>query len=169
VLQEAALMGFGISGSDLEPRMVEYTDTNLQWLLRQPGNQNAYHDYQLKVADAARDDFPAMKFIATETYLGRPFSALPNPAVLQEVMRDVDTIHRKFLKNVRQQVKPGLRLCIAVPAWKTPHGFKHLPTLDSLEEIGYTRISFVHTANGALVYHRPEQIVARELVVLTKK
>ncbi len=84
-------------------------------------------------------------------------------------MQDVDTIHKKFLQNVARQTKPGFRLCIAVPAWKTKNGFQHLKTLDSLEELGYTRVSFAHARPKDLVYHREDQIVARELVVLIRK
>src|SRR3546814_11679403 len=62
--------------------------------------------------------------IATEIYLGRPFSTQPDPATLQKVMQDTDTIHKKFLQNVARQTKPGFRMCIAVPAWHTKHGVK---------------------------------------------
>jgi hypothetical protein len=41
--------------------------------------------------------------------------------------------------------------------------------LDSLEDLGYTRRSFVHSGNDELIYHRVDQIVARELVVVTRK
>ena len=93
---------------------------------------------------------------------------LPKPNVLTEVISDVDTIHRKFLKNLSLQVKSGTRICIAVPAWKTYTGFRHLPVLDQLTDMGYTRNSFVHARNDQLIYFRPDQVVARELVVLTR-
>lgn len=166
VLQESLLMGYRAYGSDLEPRMVEYTAVNLKWLTdvyRIP-----HTAYRIETADATNHTWQTFDTIACETYLGRPFSALPPPKVLSEVMQDVNTIHRKFLRNVARQTKPGLRMCIAIPAWKTKNGFKHLPTLDSLEEMGYTRVSFAHVSNQDLIYHRPEQIVARELVVLQR-
>jgi 2-polyprenyl-3-methyl-5-hydroxy-6-metoxy-1,4-benzoquinol methylase len=33
ILQEALLMGYSVYGSDIEPRMAEYTKKNLQWLV----------------------------------------------------------------------------------------------------------------------------------------
>jgi tRNA (guanine10-N2)-dimethyltransferase len=162
VLQEALLMGRYAYGTDLEPRMIEYTKKNLEWLIG-PAKQ------KLEVGDATSYTWESFDAIAAETYLGRPFSSTPSPTVLQEVMQDVDTIHRKFLKNVASQTKPGFRMCLAVPAWKTPQGFKHLKTLASLEEMGYTRVSFVHASNDELIYHRENQIVARELVTLIRK
>ena len=166
LLQEALLMGNTAYGTDLDSRMIEYSQTNLDWLA---GTYRLPRDtYRLEIGDATAYDWQPFDTVACETYLGRPFSALPKPEILEEVMRDVDTIHRKFLKNIASQSAPGLRMCIAVPAWKTKTGFKHLKTLDSLEELGYTRQSFVHASNEDLVYHRENQVVARELVVLTR-
>lgn len=162
ILQEAILMGRHAYGTDLEPRMIDYTQENLQALVGSTV-QN------LAVADATSFTWEAFDTIACETYLGRPFSTQPAPDILREVMQDVDTIHKKFLQNVAQQTQSGFRMCIAVPAWKTSQGFKHLKTLDSLEEMGYTRIEFVHAREEDLVYHREGQVVARELVVLQRK
>ena len=163
-------MGFDVYGTDLEPRMVEYSQVNLEWLHNTHGTAANY--YRLEIGDAT--DFQwhnpsAIHFIACETYLGRPFSGPPTPPVLKKVMQDVDIIHRKFLQNVARQTKSGFRMCIAVPAWRTKNGFQHLKMLDSLEELGYTRTSFAHVSNEDLLYHRADQIVARELVVLTRK
>ncbi len=173
VLQEASLMGFKVYGSDLEPRMIEYSKANLDWLSTLPDNktvQLSNDDYRLEIADATDHTWqPTPQFIACETYLGRPFSTLPTPDVLQKVIQDVNTIHEKFLQNVARQTEKGFRMCIALPTWNTPHGFWHLKVLDSLEELGYTRLVFEHASNQELIYHRPDQIVARELVVLRRK
>ena len=164
VLQEALIMGFNAYGTDLDTRMVDYSQSNLEWL-----NITSL-EQRVEQGDALQKVWnQPFTCIAAETYLGRPFSAKPQLEILNEVMRDVDTIHRKFLRNLANQTRPGFRLCIAVPAWKSGDGFKHLKTLDSLEELGYTRLSFVHTSNQDLIYHRENQIVGRELVVLTRK
>ncbi len=169
VLQEAQLMGFDAYGTDLEPRMVEYSIDNLAWLHNTHDVPTNY--YRIEIGDAT--DFQwnnpnAIHFVACETYLGRPLTGIPAPPVLQKVIQDVDTIHSKFLQNLAKQTKPGFRACIAVPAWRTKKGFAHLKTLDSLEELGYTRISFAHVNDEDLLYHRADQIVARELVILKR-
>lgn len=180
VLQEATLMEFDVYGSDLDARMIEYSDRNLMWLLDQPNctvqrpakttNDKNWRYFKLEQGDATSHKWqPMANFIACETYLGRPFAQEPKPDILQQVMQDVDTIHRKFLQNVARQAQSDFRMCIAVPAWKTKNGFKHLKVLDSLEELGYTRQSFVHARTEDLVYHRSDQVVGRELVVLTRK
>jgi tRNA G10 N-methylase Trm11 len=167
LLQEAALMGFGVYGTDIDERMVRYSRDNLNWL---KDSHDVHVDWFLETGDATSHSWQQpVDTIACETFLGRPLSALPDPATLQKIVQDCDTIHRKFLQNLATQAKSGFRACVAVPAWKTKSGFKHLPVLDSLEELGYNRLRFVHVGAQELIYHRPEQLVARELVILQRK
>jgi hypothetical protein len=44
-----------------------------------------------------------------------------------------------------------------------------LKIVDDLEKMGYNRVSFKHVGNDSLIYHRSDQVVARELLVLTVK
>jgi tRNA G10 N-methylase Trm11 len=167
VLQEALLDGLPAYGTDLEARMIDFSQVNLDWLKQKYAS---LPDFRVEVGDACDHQWSQpFDSVAGETYLGRPFSAEPDATTLGQVMRDVDTIHRKFLKNLAKQTPAGFNLCLAVPAWITKSGVKHLPTLDSLEELGYTRVSFVHVRNEDLIYHREDQFVGRELVVLTRK
>lgn len=170
ILQEALLMGYHVSGTDIDQRMIEYTDSNLTWLARTISYEGFLET--LKTADATTHtwaEIDSIDAIATETYLGRAFAHHPDPATLQKVMQDVDTIHKKFLANVARQTKPGFRMSLAVPAWPTKSGVFHLKTLDSLEELGYNRLSFVHSVREDLIYHREGQIVGRELITLIRK
>lgn len=173
ILQEAMLMQCKVIGTDLDPRMISYASENLQWLVQQDRYPSLSEEQirELSAVDATTADWSdtSPDTIACETYLGRPFSSAPDPATLQQVMSDVNTIHKKFLKNVARQTSPGFRMTIAVPAWKIGANFKHLPTLDHLEELGYNRLSFKHVDNRDLIYHREGQIVGRELVTLIRK
>ncbi len=176
ILQEALLMGLQVIGSDIDLRMVQYTKKNLDWLIQQPLYDLHYENLKELSANDATDiiisDLTQNSLtklcVAAETYLGRPFSTEPHPDKLREVIQDVDTIHKKFLQNVARQTVSGFRMCIAVPAWHTRNGIKHLPVLDRLTDMGYTRMSFVHASNDELIYHREGQIVGRELVTLIR-
>jgi len=165
--QEALLMGFSAYASDIDERMVSFARENvLSWLLNNEDTGRVIIEY----GDATNHEWKyPFDAVATETYLGRPLSALPKPDDLQAIIQDVNTIIKKFLKNLANQTSPGFRLCLALPAWKTGRSFKHLPLLDQISDLGYNRLSFVHAKNEDLLYHRPEQIVARELVTLIRK
>lgn len=168
ILQEALLMGYGTYGTDLETRMVDYSSKNLAWLHEKYGTPA---DIQLEVGDATKHTWqPAPSVVACETYLGSPLSGWPRPEKLQQIIGTCNTIIEKFMRNLGDQIPSGTRLCLAVPAWKAPDGkIFHLPLLDHLEKIGYNRMSFKHSSEQELVYYRPDQIVARELLVITRK
>jgi tRNA G10 N-methylase Trm11 len=168
VLQEALLLGYDAYGTDLEPRMVDYTRTNLEWLKQQFPYDGTY---ELETGDATAAHWQApVNTVACETYLGQPFSAFPTPEKLEQVRNICSTIIEKFLTNIGSQIRPGTRLCLAIPAWQQKPGrFIHLPTLDHLEKLGYNRVSFEHSRVQELIYSREDQIVARELLVITRK
>lgn len=225
ILQEALLMGYAAYGTDLEPRMIDYTRQNLEWLSdhvahsernrrelslgtgnstkAEPGKR--FGDSELQNVYTARERSPAPKdgggltnqtsgggnlsnitlevgdatkhrwqrpftTIASETYLGRPISAWPTPEKLQEIMGTCNVIIEHFLQNLASQAPSGARLCLAVPAWRAPNGkLNHLAALDRLSDLGYNRISFSGVATQDLVYYRPDQFVARELLVIVRK
>jgi tRNA G10 N-methylase Trm11 len=166
LLQEAALMGYEVYGTDLEPRMIDYSKENLEWLKR---THKINFSYTLDQGDATSKIWqPPLDLIVCETYLGQPFSAEPSQDKLREVMQTCNSIVREFLKNIAPQIAKGTPLCLGVPAWHVKNRVFHLAILDSLEEIGYNRRDFRHAKNEALVYHREDQVVGRELLVLTR-
>lgn len=167
-LQEAALMGYTVYGSDLDARMIEYTEKNLVWLTEE--YQARVFDNYVEQADATNHKWEKhFDTIACETYLGRPLSSAPDHQALKKIVSDCDTIHKKFLQNIASQTKSGFRMCLAVPSWKAKNGFIHMPTLDNLDKLGYNQLKFAHSSAECLIYHRQGQIVARELVVLVRK
>ena len=164
ILQEALLMGYSVIGTDIEPRLIEYSAANLKWLSAKYQIPKA--KYSLEVGDATKNTWPApIGAVASETYLGQPLSALPPKDQLDKIVNFADKLHANFLKNIRPQLKTDARLCLAIPAWKLASGFRHLPCIDHLGELGYTRLSFTRVRNEDLIYHREGQIVARELLV----
>lgn len=173
VLIEASLMGFSAYGSDIDPRMVAYSQENLQWLHARPAYAAQLHASvaPVELGDATEHSWsPTPQFVAGETYLGRPFTVLPDEQTLGQNMADVNTILTKFLRNIYGQLAPGTRLCLGIPAWKTrSNRFKHLPLIDQISDLGYNRLRFEHVRDDELLYYREDQIVARELLVITRK
>lgn len=170
VLQEGALKGFDVHGSDLNPKMVDYSKENMEWL------DNAFRPYgnllTLETADAMTHEWPFannLSSVICETYLGQPFSAPPSPKKLYEVKDNCNRIITNFLKNLAKQIPEGTQICIAIPAWKQQNGyFSHLQLIDFLEELGYTRKEFMRVKPQDLIYYREDQVVARELLVLIR-
>ena len=163
VLQEALLAGYDVVGTDLSQKMADYTTENLSWLqstFTAPGNVIDIHQ-----ADATTHHWPNSENLAAvvcETYLGQPFSAPPAPQKLAEVAGNCNHIITGFLTNISPQLAPNTPLCIAVPAWYDASGrATHLPLIKSLQRLGYYQLN-----RTPLIYRRPDQIVARELLVL---
>lgn len=166
ILQEALLMNYSVMGSDIEPRMVDYAKANVAWLMKQYPTIEGYVD--IEMADATDFVWPRFSAVASEAYLGRPLSSLPAADKLSEIIQDVDTILKKFLRNLAPQLQANQQLCLAVPAWRTKNGLRRLPLIDHLTGMGYNRLALVHVKNDDLVYFREIQIVARELLILKK-
>lgn len=172
VLQEALHMGYDAYGTDLEPRMITYSKANVEWFMETWNVEG--RTWNTEVGDATTHQWKMENgkwniVIAGETYLGRPFTAVPTHEVLEQTVSDVNTILKKFLTNIHAQITPGTRLCLGVPAWQTaPNRFRHLPLIDQLADLGYDRISFKHAKAEDLVYYREGQVVGRELLVLKR-
>ena len=163
VLQEALLAGYDVVGTDLSQKMVDYTTENLSWLqstFTAPGNVIDIHQ-----ADATTHRWlngAHLAAVVCETYLGQPFSAPPAPQKLAEVAGNCNHIITGFLTNIRPQLAPNTPLCIAVPAWYDASSrATHLPLIKNLQRLGYCQLN-----RTPLIYRRPDQIVARELLVL---
>lgn len=168
VLQEASLMGFDAYGTDLEPRMVEYSIANLHWLRQKYSDINNY--VRIEIGDATTHSWhKPVDIVAGETYLGAPLTHLPAPKDLERIVGGVNAIHKKFLLNIYKQLPKGCRMCLAVPAWYVGNGrFITLPILDHLKELGYNELKFTWAKNK-LIYHRENQFVGRHLVTIVKE
>ena len=194
VLQEALLMGFEAYGTDISEKMVDYSTKNLEWLEQQYviNRHPEPVEGSTQISPHGRDDKPKWKTelgdatshtwdfsrntandqritIVCETYLGKPLTSLPNQQELDRIMSEPNSIAEGFLKNLAPQIQSGTKLCLALPAWSLGNGkFKHLKMLDHLTDLGYNRLELVHATNSELIYHREDQIVARELTLLVR-
>jgi tRNA G10 N-methylase Trm11 len=167
VLQEAALLGFNVYGSDLSEKMVDYSKANLEWL----AIKHAIGTVRIEPGDAIEHTWqPPISAVVAETYLGQPFSAPPAPDKLEKVVRVVDEITTKFLENIATQLEPDTPLCLAVPAWRSATGwFTYLPVIKKIESLGYEWQQLHSVDATKLTYFREDQVVARQLLILTKR
>jgi len=163
ILQEASLKQYDVQGTDLSDKMISYSIQNLDWFAinwRIAVNSNIY------VSDATKAKWQQpIDAVVSEIYLGQPFSAPPSDVKLKEVSQTCNSILRAFLKNIAPQLQPSTPLCLAIPAWQNKSNqLSFLPIQHNIEKLGYRQISLGEN----LVYQRPGQIVARELLLLEK-
>lgn len=167
ILQEAALLGYSVYGTDLSEKMIRYSRDNLNWL--QDSHRISF-DWYLHEGDATDTKWQQpIDIVTAETYLGQPFSAPPSATKLTEVRGNCDHITRGFLKNLAAQTKPSTPVCIAIPAWRAVDGsFTHLPLIKDLAKLGFTEVRLSTVKPEDLLYYREDQVVARELLILKR-
>lgn len=168
LLQEAALLGNPVYGTDLAEKMIRFSRDNLNWL------QDTYKlpvDWYLHEGDAMDTKWQApINAVASEAYLGQPFSAPPSSSKLTEVRGNCNHIISAFLKNIASQLEPGTPLVLAVPAWNDGHdNFTRLPLVNKVEDFGFERMTLDTVTTERLIYFRPDQVVGRDLLLLVKK
>ena len=159
LLQEALLMGYSAYGTDISDRMIEYSKRNLEYF--------KFKDYKLEVGDAT--DFQwqqPVDAVACEGYLGKPMSKIPSEMELKEQKQECSSIFLGFLKNLAAQIKSGVPVVVAAPAWLRENGeYSRLEILDQIADMGY---NVENKTREGLFYHREGQIVARDIIILRK-
>ncbi len=165
VLQEALLMGYSAYGTDIDERMIEYTNKNLTWL--QTISRDHLPPFTTQVGDVTTHNWDTpIDAVACECYLGRPMSLVPLEIKLKEEKQTVSSIILGFLKNLSSQLAPGTPVTIAIPAWLRKDGqYSRLNILDEIANLGY---NVNNKSREGLLYHREGQIVARDIIILRK-
>ncbi len=167
ILQEAALMGYSVYGTDVSEKMIRYSRDNLNWAAEQYEIQP---EWQLEVADATTHTWRLpVDAVAGEGYLGQPLGGIqPTAEKLATIMHECQTIMQGFLKNIAPQLQTGTRLCIAVPAWQVNDTMHELPLVDDLESLGFSWAPFTHVDTSSLHYSREDQVTHRHLLPLIR-
>ena len=160
VLQEALLMGYRAYGTDINERMVEYSEKNLKYF--------GFENYKLECGDATEHKWSEkIDAVACEGYLGKPMSQIPPGTKLKTEKQECSGTILGFLKNLAGQVQAGTPVVIAVPAWLRENGeYSRLEILDEIESLGY---NVNNKSREGLIYCREKQVVARDILILRKK
>lgn len=168
ILQEASLMGYAVYGTDLAEKMIRYSRDNLNWLQEK---ETRTINWYLHEGDAMNATWQSpVDAVVAEGYLGQPFSAPPSNSKLVEVRGNTNHILSEFLRNLAKQLEPGTPVVLGVPAWKDTEGhFTHLPLVTNVEELGFEYVQMRNVRPDQLLYFRPDQVVAREILVLVKQ
>ena len=164
VLQEALLMNYQAYGSDINERMVSYSQKNLEWIsshLEKPV-------FTVEEGDATDHKWSGkIDAVAFEGFLGQPMSLPPAEIKLKAEKQTCSTIILGFLKNLAPQIKAETPVVMAIPAWLRENGrYSRLDILDEVEKLGY---NLMNRSRDGLLYFREGQVVARDIIILRKK
>ncbi len=192
VLQEALLMNYQAYGSDINERMVSYSQKNLEWIVgtkndssrprpagpspratgansRAAALRNAETEsFLVQQGDATSFTWnQPIDAVAFEGFLGQPMSLPPAEIKLKAEKQTCSSIILGFLKNLAPQIKAETPVVMAIPAWLRENGrYSRLDILDEVEKLGY---NLMNRSRDGLLYFREGQVVARDIIILRKK
>lgn len=171
VLTEGILMGKNVIGSDMDERMVEYSQKNCDWFMEEfaakiprgsAASRSAAPSHKIFQADArflTKKDLPIPPdAIITEGYLGKPLTKFPSPQEAEKIFRELANLHVNWLTAIKKITNCPIVMCAT--AFKHDNKTVHLPRFEEIAKTaGYKIIK-------SFTYARPDQIVARDIHIL---
>lgn len=170
---ECLLLGWDIFASDVSQKAVTGCTKNLEWTRKEYKILKKDVSSEVWKQDAAKPFSlkTVPDVIVTETTLGPSLDKRPTQKEMSKLRTENEKIQEAFLRNVAATL-PGVPVVCTWPAW---YGNKEHLSLDKiwtkLGEIGFEPVlpPGIIPANPermSLLYRRPEQFVAREIVLL---
>ena len=165
VLQESLLQDIEAWGSDISAKMIDCSNSNLEWL---GNNYTISPKYKVFIADATKlANLPTQKYhIVTEGFLGTPFNAIPSKDELNKVKNELSTVYLEFLKCIKDSANQPENIVLTLPCWKQKDNLEHLNIIDQIQKLGYTIKQFESVQYDKVIYKRANQIVGRQILVL---
>ncbi len=179
ILQEAILMNYRAIGADLEQKMVENSEKNLEWFRNRysvsPGR------YKLFKSNAAEISIMLPNYkvaaIVTEGTLGPIYGKVPKKAEIDANFKNLSKLYEQVFKEFKKFLVEGSKVVICLPAYKVTHtDYEFMPDLDFATQNGYTvldplpdflvkKYRFLKvTERKSCIYDRKDQVVAREII-----
>jgi tRNA G10 N-methylase Trm11 len=186
ILQEAIFMSYRAIGSDLDQKMIENSEKNLEWF------RNRYHvapnRYKLLKSHAAEISMqiPSLSgvkisAVVTEGTLGPIYGILPKKSEMATNFKNLSKLYDQVFKEFDKFLDTTARIVMCLPAYKISHSaYEYMPNLDFATQNGYTVLAPIPeeyrlkykflkvTDRGTMVYDRKDQVVAREIVIFSK-
>jgi tRNA G10 N-methylase Trm11 len=167
ILIEALLQGKDAIGSDLDEKAVEGTLSNLYWVTKNFENTpKEFVVFHKDAQEIIEKDLPGPPdAIVTETHLGPPVSKMPKEENLQKTLAALSKLHENWLTNINPFLEVGTKIVMCLPAFRKSRN-EHI-RLINFPQIA-KKAGFKPSNKEPLIYDRPDQVVAREIVVLKK-
>lgn len=176
---ECMLRGYETLASDKAEKAVSGTQKNLEWvrkhwkILKTDVPADVWKQDALKEFDLTKEKIQMPDVIVTETSLGPNLKTRPTAKQAQMLKSDNEKLQEDFLKNAAKSF-PGIPLVVTWPAWYYSKGGLLLDRIwKTVEKLGYEAVLPPHITpimgRPSLLYRRPDQFVAREIVLLRPK
>lgn len=169
-----------LAGSDLDPRVIKQAKINWSWLLKKQF-RSLQVDFRVGSAVDLIKIWPNQKFqaIVTEPDLGPALKSLPLSEQLKLIQQKLIVLYQDFLIAAGKVLEPSGQVVMIWPIWQTGKLWQTLPKEKIIKsdcwQIKNFKLSDLNLQSelfnerGSLWYARPDQIVGREIWVLSKK
>lgn len=178
ILQEALLNDYRVIGSDANGDQISKCKENLEWvagkyILTYP----QYKVFQASFSEAIKKLKPdSVDGVVTESTLGPVYKKIPSTEEIRENYNTLKKLYTRFLQNIKPVLKKNGRIVVTLPAYQLkPKEYVFAEFVDSLEKLGYSKVCPLDkqfdspdtriTKRNTIIYSRPEQIVAREIII----
>lgn len=160
---EALLMERIAVGSDIDERMIEFSEKNCEWLSEKFQTSKNYRFFKKDAQTLTEKDIPEkIDAIITEGYLGKPISRVPSPESRKITFRELSELHLNWLTKIHKLTPQKCPIVMCVTAFRDGNRIEHLPNFPELANKAGYRITQIFT------YDRPDQLIARDIKVLEK-
>ncbi|MDF1498274.1 MAG: DNA methyltransferase [Patescibacteria group bacterium] len=179
--QEALLNDYKVIGSDANEKQVENCIANLKWISKKYNIKYPnYKIFQSDVGDIIRKiSKNSIDAIVTESTLGPVYTKIPQKSEIKNNFNQLEKIYLRFFQTAKLVLRKKTRIVVTIPAYKIKQQYSFAPFIDKLEKIGYsivcplkrehiTKFTKV-TSRNSIVYDRPNQVVAREVMIFENK
>jgi len=166
ILMEAALLGCKkLIGSDISEKVIHNSKKNWNWLISSSSFSSITSDASLslhtspaqKINEIVKEE---VDVVITETFLGKPKTKPLSETEFNQTKKELMEIYEPSFSVIKKLLKKDGVMVVAVPAFKVGNEYKRLNLESFFKKIGFT-------VSQTFLYHRENQIVAREIFVLT--
>jgi len=162
-LMEALMMEKNAIGSDIEPKMIKASETNLLWLNEEFQTKAESYIFERDARFLTKEQLPiSPDAVITEGYLGPALEEVPNREKQEVIFRELANLHLNWLVKIHQLTSDECKVVTCIAAFKKPGSVIHLPKFEQIAETAGYKI------DQKFIYERKGQIVVRDIAVLSK-
>lgn len=182
-LQELILLGYkNIIGADKNPKAIEATKKNLDWLFSQYSLNKK--DYSLKIFESdvrvlsSKLPSQSVDAIVSEPYLGPPRAKYFSPHQMRQEIARLASFYLSAFTGLKPVLKKDAAVVIIFPVFKLKNQFFQLEILEKLRQLGFSPQDFVSpkipgakllslkiTPRRSIIFFHPGQTISREIFI----